>query len=278
MRSLRPPRPHPRRWVPPPLYGAASPQPLLRGSRPRGPGGASRTAPGNRGVPARGVDVKPPLREPGTGLPGPLEGPRRALRTGLGPREGSGRPRGLRKPPDPGPGPRARGVLHQPLAPGPRGSPGRPGGPSGPEEAKSPKKEEFGQNSPKYPILGGPPGKPRKRPFLGLRGFTGGSPRGVDVKPPSRGGPETRKMPKKGYFPGKVPKSAFLAKNGQNGHFWGFWAPPGLPGTRSQRGFYINPSRRGPAVPRRGSPGRQPRPGAGRSPKGAAGVSPGRGA
>jgi len=43
---------------------------------------------------------------------------------------------------------------------------------------------------------------------------------------------------------------------GQNCPFWAFWgfsAPWGLPGTRSPRGFYINPSRRGPAVPARGS-------------------------
>jgi len=36
-------------------------------------------------------------------------------------------------------------------------------------------------------------------------------------------------------------------------HFRAFWAPWGLPGPRVPRGFYINPSRRGPAVPA-GSP------------------------
>jgi len=139
--------------------------------------------PRDRGAPARGVDVKPPLRDPGTGLPGPWrapEGPpgRSPGPSGVpggpkGPNPGSGArggpaaspargfktpPRGRvresRKRPDlakkakngqktrkmailaifrvlgvfwaPGawPGPPAGGVLHQPLAPGPRGSPG----------------------------------------------------------------------------------------------------------------------------------------------------------
>jgi len=95
-----------------------------------------------RGAPARGVDVKPPsaglpgpgsgtLRDPGTswegspspgagirGLPDP--GPpgtrsRGSSRTGSG--DLSGASRGL-------PGPAPRGVLHQPLAAGPRGSRG----------------------------------------------------------------------------------------------------------------------------------------------------------
>jgi len=41
----------------------------------------------------------------------------------------------------------------------------------------------------------------------------------------------------------------FFVKNGHFGRFWGILAPPGLPGTPFPRGFYINPSRRGPAVP-----------------------------
>jgi len=81
--------------------------------------------PGDRGAPARGVDVKPPSRGPpgpAPGLPGtpwlPRDPPRvrRPLREApeaiLGPLRGPGTP----------PGAPGRGVLHQPLAPGPRGS------------------------------------------------------------------------------------------------------------------------------------------------------------
>jgi len=133
----------------------------FRGSRetppgPRDPGTPAR----NRGAPARGVDVKPPsagLPGPGSGAlrdPGVRKGPPQPL--GRGP-PGDQDPRGpgLR---DPGPrtglpgrapgspwasqvpgSPRPLGVLHQPLAAGPRGSrrgtpgtgvPGRHGAPS----------------------------------------------------------------------------------------------------------------------------------------------------
>jgi len=90
----------------------------------RGPG---RGSPGNRGAPARGVDVKPPSRAPpgpgprAPGSPFGHPGAQRPLGTPPGP--SGAPPGGLGAPP----GPPDAGVLHQPLAPGPRGSPGRPG-------------------------------------------------------------------------------------------------------------------------------------------------------
>jgi len=78
--------------------------------------------PGYRGAPARGVDVKPPSRGPPGPAPG-LPGALWASRTPPGVQGTSRRP--LRAPPG-GLGPLPRGlgagVLHQPLAPGPRGS------------------------------------------------------------------------------------------------------------------------------------------------------------
>jgi len=95
-------------------------------------------------------------------------------------------------------------------------------------------------------------------------GNRGAPARGVDVKPPSRGrrargpgpsgtlrdpplgarGPWSRAPGSRdpGRFPDLVPRSS-----GQ-----GLGDPPGLPGVPRplpRRGFYINPSRRGPAVP-----------------------------
>jgi len=43
-------------------------------------------------------------------------------------------------------------------------------------------------------------------------------------------------MAKKAYFPGKRPKTRFLVKNGQNGHFWGFRSPLGIPGAPVPKG------------------------------------------
>jgi len=99
-----------------------------RGFRLPGPGGLSRTPAGYRGAPARGVDVKPPSR----GVPGPGPGVSREplasqdpLRgPGPGPEASGALFRPLEGPPGP---PRAR-VLHQPLAPGPRGCPPGSGG------------------------------------------------------------------------------------------------------------------------------------------------------
>jgi len=90
----------------------------------------------NRGAPPRGVDVK----QPPAGAPGAAQGPGRALPEPPGAPEGSPGPgprirdlgiRGsLARDPRPGagegppgtPGPASRGVLHQPLAAGPRGT------------------------------------------------------------------------------------------------------------------------------------------------------------
>jgi len=170
---LRSPRGRPPR----PLWG---PTPVPFGTGTRGPGRPLRTPAGNRGAPARGVDVKPP---PGTGS-GEAPGGRKRQKTAKNAQNGlfwrfwpfwpktglfagSGTPpRGVDvKPPSPGPAPGSRGpggspdgvpdpsrgpgglpealqalpggpgsppgppgagVLHQPLAPGPRGS-GGPG-------------------------------------------------------------------------------------------------------------------------------------------------------
>jgi len=111
-----------------------------RGFRDPGGGlaqGTPGTPPGNRGAPARGVDVKPPRGAVRRDPPGPWGPPDRVWDPPGAP-EPSGGPSG---PPPGGPGARSRGpgagVLHQPLAPGPRGSPGRPGralrDPLGPE-------------------------------------------------------------------------------------------------------------------------------------------------
>jgi len=63
-------------------------------------------------------------------------------------------------------------------------------------------------------------------------------------------------MPEKPFFGQKGPKRPFWAKMPKFGDFGSFGAilgPSGTPGTGPGRGFYINPSRRGPAVP--GGPG-----------------------
>jgi len=83
------------------------------------------------------------------------------------------------------------------------------------------------------------------------------------------------KRPQKGRFREKRLKSLILAKNPKNGVFWAFRAPWALPGTLVPRGFYINPSRRGP-VPGLGGGLLTPRSGvAGVSPIGASGALPG---
>jgi len=128
--------------------------------QPRDPGTGT---PGNRGAPPRGVDVKPSpggVRDqpgPGSRGPGGLWGPFRAL--GGVPR---GSPGGLSGAPDlqnphfgdfPTPDPSARGVLHQPLAPGPRGA--FPGiCPKWAKMGKNGQKCPFSPFSREYPILG----------------------------------------------------------------------------------------------------------------------------
>jgi len=233
-----------------PVRGGGEPRESpARGPRPQGPGRAPRTPPREpRGPGARGWCKTPAPGAPGgvPGAPGGGPGGPGGLWRALG------GPRGLPGGPGPGPAGPARGVLHQPLAPGPRGTPGGPGGrkgPSGAQEAQIPEKGEIWAKMPKIPYFGGSPGKPGKRPFLGLPGATGGPPRGVDVKPPSRGG---LGGPEIALFGQKRRKRAKKPKNGQKGRFCGFLgilAPWGLPGRSPERGFYINPSRRGPAVP-----------------------------
>jgi len=172
--------------------------------------------------------LRPPRADPRRSAPPPLYGagaPLPLLR-GFGPR---GPGRALRTPGG------NRGAVRE----GPLG-PGRP----------KPRNSGILGKKPQKPAFWGAPGIPRKRPFLGLRGATGGPPRGVDVKPPSAEGPELAKRPEKGHFCGKSPKLAILGKKAHFGAFWGFSAPSGPPGPGPGRGFYINPSRRGPAVPR----------------------------
>jgi len=132
---------------------------------PRAPGGVPRY----RGAPARGVDVKPPLapgsgarirgsREPQVsrtppGSPGRSGGPSGAPPGGLGPPPGA---------------PRAR-VLHQPLAPGPRGS--RPG-------SEGPSRDPGVW----HPGPGTPGGYPRPVQGLGTRRRVGGGPPQVGIR------------------------------------------------------------------------------------------------
>jgi len=156
----------------------------------------------------------------------------------------------------------------------PPGTAGWPGGPSGAPEAQIPEKGEIWAKMPKIPYFGGSPGEPRKRPFWGLRGATGGPPRGVDVKPPSRGGPGDAEKPEFGL---KSPKWAKKPENGQKGRFSGFRGfsgPLGAPRGPRKRGFYINPSRRGPAVPRGLGLGKRAAQARGKPPEGVQGVSP----
>jgi len=125
-----------------PYDSPSRPGAAWRDSTLRGVGDLPGTVPGNRGAPPREVDVK----QPSPGGPGAPQGPGRALPGSRSPGRGPRGP-GLRIP-DPGicqipgqglppgrgggsrgPGPGlALGVLHQPLAPGPRGTPlGVPG-------------------------------------------------------------------------------------------------------------------------------------------------------
>jgi len=147
---------------------------------PRGPAarGWCKTTPGGtpRGVPQGPGRASRGLREPRRGLRDPVPG------SGI-----LGIPRSLVWDPRPGregvprdPGtPVSGGVLHQPLAPGPRGSP--------------PGVRDRGSPGTGFPGL---PGGPRRHPAgVGLQtpsprppGNRGAPARGVDVKPPSPGG------------------------------------------------------------------------------------------
>jgi len=249
--TLRLDRGRPRRRPPPPLQikgvgTTPTPPPEEGGSR--SPGGGPRDRPREpRGPGARGWCKTPAPGPPGgvpRGLPGPPEGSR--TRSGgpggpQRPKRGSGRPRT----PVPGGGFTSTPRAGAPRYPG-RG-PGRPGralrGPKVPPGPRGPKK---GQKS---PFLA-PPGDTPQNPLLGYRGAPA---RGVDVKPPLAGLEKGLEMPKKGIFGQKGQFWPFWGKNPDFGVFGVFWAPWGTPGTRLRRGFYINPSRRGPAVPGAGS-------------------------
>jgi len=143
------------------------------------------------------------------------------------------------------------GVLHQPLAPGPRGTPkwGFAG-----VCRERPKKAVFGRFCPfsgKMGILGSRRGTPGETPGTGP-GNRGAPARGVDVKPPlaGRSGTGPRALPGPGW-PGAPPGPPGPSR-GLRDPLRAPWDPlPGLPG----RGFYINPSHRGPAVPAGGPEG-----------------------
>jgi len=99
------------------------------------------------------------------------------------------------------------------------------------------------------PRLGGAFSHPRPA------GYRGAPARGVDVKPSPgrgsgrpRGGRKRPKSPKKGFLAQKPDFWAFSPKMAFFRHFWDSQTSP-------RGGFYINPSRRGPAVPREGSRG-----------------------
>jgi len=127
-----------------------------------------------------------------------------------------------------GPGPKralfgapARGVLHQPLAPGPRG-PGRaPRAPEGPGGYRAGPARLFGSPGPLVPrALPGPrdPGTPAR--------YRGAPARGVDVKPPSRTGP--------GPGPG-VPRGALGPWEASQEVSRTGWPDPGISGSRGPR-------------------------------------------
>jgi len=124
-----------------------------------------------------------------------------------------------------------------------RGSPGVPGRrcPAGPRDGdRAPLREvrncpgsreaREGQNP-------APAGDPAERPFLGLLGPPAPDPRkrtyraparGVDVKPPSRRGPESPENGQNGHFYGKV---GFYPYFGEKALFWaflGFFDPSGV--------------------------------------------------
>jgi len=151
-----------------------------------------------RGSPARGFTSTPggppgrapralggPSQAPGTpGGPGSGPGDRPGhVQDGVwGPRGPPGEPPGAREAPA---DPAAGGVLHQPLAPGPRGSrPGSPGPGVPGERFPGPPREARDSH----------PAPAGKKPLSDPREVTGGSPRGVDVKPPP-GDPGIREIP-----------------------------------------------------------------------------------
>jgi len=96
---------------------------------------------------------------------------------------------------------------------------------------------------------------PEIRDF-GLPGNRGAPARGVDVKPPSRRGPGSGKDPKSGIWGFLGPSGGLGDLPGRPGDpSRGPEDPPDGSGDPAGRGFYINPSRRGPAVPAGPGPG-----------------------
>jgi len=257
-----------------PLYGAGvSPGSPGRAPRTPGPGRPLRTPAGNRGAPARGVDVKPSPGEAREGPPGAGKGLRRPPDPVRDPGGGPGWPGAPGRPRDPVPGPRARGVLHQPLAPGPRGTRRGPGGPSGARE-------------PETPVSRGYPQNPQKRGFWALfqpdpqnpeKGVTGAPARGVDVKPLSKRAPGSGKCPKRAIFPKIGVKPLFWPKMPKKGIFRRFRPLRGLPDPSRYRGFTSTPRGGAPVAPRepREGPGdASPVQGRGQAPIGALGGLP----
>jgi len=131
-------------------------------------------------------------------------------------------------------------TLYQILLPRQRGTPGR----------GAPLRSRPG-GDPLLPLRGIPRAWAARIPTP-APGYRGAPARGVDVKPsPGRasgdpsGGPKHPKNPKNGVFSPKWAKMPFFGKNALFGHFRPFFRP-------REKGFYINPSRRGPAVPEKG--------------------------
>jgi len=149
-----------------------------------------------------------------------------------------------------------RGVLHQPLAPGPRGSRGGVWTPARAGRLPGASRRPFS----------GPPGTPGTGTAPGNRGAPA---RGVDVKPPSADGSGRGPRPSgtrdgvsglscPGGGGSRIPDPVDPGPRGPGslpGRPGGAGRPPRALGAPSPEGFYINPSRRGPAVPQGVPPG-----------------------
>jgi len=188
------------------------------------------------------------------GSPGGVsQGPKRA------PRPQIPRFRGI---PDPDPL-REGGFTSTPRA----GAPRFPGTRNPQNARKRAKTRKMGKNA----QIRGFPGISRKMAknglFSGISGFLGfsapgyrGAPaRGVDVKPPSRRGLGSGKPRNRGFggpeASGGLPGTPGGAPGGPGKALRSPGAPDGVPEPVPGQGFYINPSRRGPAVPGAGPSG-----------------------
>jgi len=147
------------------------------------------------------------------------------------------------------------------------GLPGNPGLRT-PPGSKKPKFPDFGEKGEKGPKKG-LPGVPRqKAPKRGYRA----PPRGVDVKDPSKAGPDPSRKGQKGPKARKRPKKAIFRDFGHFSPKRGVLALRGPSGPSRGGCFYINPSRRGPVAPPGGSG--VPAPWRGGTPERGQGVSP----